>query len=205
MSTDHMAERAKELLMALEYTDPPSGKEIRAFRAVARALQETGRPITIAESDGEPEDLNAPTALWVVSEHKLMLGHTPVAEWTRCSRGNYSPQQPYCWECEEDTEGGDYLPEHVKLLLQELGMGDEIPDVPEPTAPEPCGEEDAGAAVWYSEWEHEEWRVISYYETLTEAQRAASISSNEFRAAYPTGTGHYWTAKRIGERPGEGD
>ncbi len=137
--------------------------------------------IGIEEADGDAEDFGQPGKLWVVSEHRLIVGGYEVANWTRCNSGGYSNGQ---WETEEDTEGGDRLPFAVGRLLDLLGLEDSLPSVPEPETPD-HPQDPAGNYCVYWETVGDDEAVISRYATLEEASEMLEVYDRKFKSANP--------------------
>lgn len=107
-----------------------------AIATLARSLKSMGAECEIETDDEAPGDLGQDGVLWVTSTHRLIVAGEEVADWTRCARGHYGDQgrTEYIdkWTVEEDTDGGDTLPEPYAVALRALGLEDDLPDVPEP-------------------------------------------------------------------------
>jgi hypothetical protein len=143
----------------------------------------------IETSDDEPDDMNSDNgALWVVSNHRLLVAGKKVAEWTRCSVGSYgaSGTRADNWDVSEDTNGGDQLPERLSEILTELGLDDECPDVPEPDDPEDEIETDVGGE-WCVYWETvgDDDHVVERYASEADAEKVCAAKDRALRGANP--------------------
>ncbi len=145
----------------------------------------------ITTDDTEPEDLNGDSgALWVISNHRLTIDGVEVAEWTRCTVGMYGSQglseMVGVWCTEEDTEGVDGLPEIVEIILDAIGLEDEIPSVPEPE--EPCHPVDPeGGYCVYWETVGDDARPLKRYATREQASEMCDVFSRSFAQNNPSG------------------
>lgn len=147
---------------------------------------------SIETDDDAPDDCNSGgDSLWVVSRHQLTLDGDVVAEWTRCSVGSYGGNggpgtRPDGWEVDEDTNGGDRLPDGVEVLLSALGLDDDIPDVPEPELASETidANPDGDYAVYWTTVGDDE-RVIERYTTREDAETIAAERQRSLRATNP--------------------
>lgn len=170
-----------------------SDRDSDAAAAVARMLG--GCECSISTDDGEPEALtDGDDTLWVVSEHRLLIDGEPVAEWTRCARGDWGEMGRQCsedeWCVSEDTEGGDCLPDTVAAVLDVLGLEDDLPDVPAPAlATDEHEESEDGEYAVYWETYLEDAGPSARYDSLEAAQAVCDQRNREFSARNPSGGG----------------
>lgn len=143
--------------------------------------------IEIETEDGEPESLDDSESLWVTSDHTLTYDGETIAEWTRCSCGAYGHDGT--WSVEEDTNGGDRLPESVATLLAAIGCEDTLPDVPEPQADEQHRPDPTGSYCVYWETVGDDAGPWTRYATYEEAAAVCGQRNREFAAANPSGSG----------------
>lgn len=163
-----------------------------AIYAVAAAIRDSGAEveIEIETNDGDPEALNNDDALWVMSDHALLIDGDEVATWQRCAVGDYGDDG---WQVDEDTDGDDKLPDGVAVALNALGMEDSIPDVPEPpAADEQYTEDPDGEYAVYWETVGDDAHVVARYASLEAAEAVCDQRNREFREANPSsGTSGY--------------
>lgn len=168
-----------------------------AIVAVCEAIVSAGAEVHIEQDDDSPDALNGgDSPLWVVSTHRLCVDGEVVAEWTRCSMGDYGAgsherHDSDTWRVVEDTDGGDTLPPAVAVALDALGLEDDIPDVPEPEAPAEV--EDGEYAVLHKNdyavsTGRDEWGVVSRHASADDARRACDASWRGFAAATTQGS-----------------
>ena len=152
--------------------------------AVASIIRGLGRAC-IESDDDSPESMDDSDARWVTSTHTLTAGGLQIATWTRCSRGGWggSGARPDAWTVVEDTNGGDRLSERLEAILDELGLTDECPAVPEPDT---TVEEDP-AGEWCVYWDTvgDDEHVVARYATEEDATRARDAKDRELRGANP--------------------
>lgn len=165
-----------------------------AVREVAAAIKSEGADAEITESDDGPDDMGSEGALWVVSNHALVIDGVTVAEWARCAMGTYGEQGRQCsedeWCVSEDTNGGDRLPAMVEVALDAFGLEDSYPGVPEPTkADEEYETDDAGEYAVYWETVGDDAHPVARYATLKAAQAVCDQRNREFAARNPSGGG----------------
>jgi hypothetical protein len=166
-----------------------------AIRVIARAIKTLGVEAEIKMDDDGPDNLNNDDEkLWVVSTHKLVIDGEDVAEWTRCSMGCYGEAGRQCsddeWCISEDTNGGDELPDNVRVALDALGLEDNLPDVPEPEKATDTNTPDAdGEYCVYWETVGNDEHVIQRYSTKEAAEAVCSQKNREFSASNPNGGG----------------
>jgi len=147
----------------------------------------------ITTDDDDADDLAGDGgAMWVTSTHTLTIDGVEVAEWTRCAIGRYGDQgrteMVGVWCVDEDTDGGDELPEIVASLLGAIGMDDAIPDVPEPAEPNHPVDPDGEYCVYW-ETVGDDAGPLHRYATQEEAEEMCEVYSRHFRAANPSGGG----------------
>lgn len=146
----------------------------------------------IETEDGDAEDLSDSGALWVTSTHRLMLDGVEVAEWTRCARGHYGDQgrseMVGVWCTEEDTDGGDELPESVGMLLAKIGLEDSIPDVDEPDEPDHPTDANGDYCVYW-ETVGNDAGPLKRYATRKQAQDMCDVFERHFAQRNPSGGG----------------
>jgi hypothetical protein len=180
-----------------------------AAHAAAEALKAAGASAEITADDGAAEALSGDDGpLWVVSEHRLVIDDETVAEWTRCSAGDYGEAGRQCsedeWCVSEDTEGGDGLPETVAAVLKVFGLEDDIPDVPEPAKADEEHEEcPTGEYAVYWETVGDDAHVVARYATREAAEAVCAQRNREFAASNPSGGGTtylcgYGVRERVG-------
>ena len=155
---------------------------------VAQAMRDAG-DVAIDTDDGEPDALNGDDSLWVVSNHTLTVAGESVAEWTRCSVGSWGGSGGgRCddWCVEEDTNGGDVLPERIAAILSELGLEDEIPSVPEPDSASDTIDEDPDGE-WCVYWTTvgDDDHVVARYATEDDAQAVCDERQRKLSAKHP--------------------
>lgn len=148
--------------------------------------------IEIETDDDSPDDLGSEGVLWVTSTHTLLYDGERISQWTRCSRGCYGSQGRSelvnVWCVDEDTDGGDTLPEMVELLLDALGIEDDLPDVPEPDkATDTISEDPDGEYCVYWDTVLEDARPLKRYSTLEDAIAVRDQLDREFRQSNPSG------------------
>lgn len=159
-----------------------------AAQVIEQLASVAGMEWEIEENDGEPAALNNDERLWVVSTHRLLLGGECIAEWTRCASGSWGAcgQAANAWVEEEDTNGGDTVPERVQVLLDLIELEDDIPAVPEPASadetiqPDPDGEY---CVFWHTVFD--ESGNEDRYATQEDAEAVAAERDREFAAAHP--------------------
>jgi len=141
----------------------------------------------IEATDGSPEALNDDESLWVVSTHRLISpSGEELASWTRCAVGYFYYDGE--WVVEEDTEGGDVVPEEVEEILAELGLEDEIPSVPQPAEPEE--DPDGGWGLGYTSTDPIGALPTvpgRRYATREDAEKARAAFYRVMRVNYPGG------------------
>lgn len=188
MTTSELINGLRVLLASEEDCD-------EAIRAVAAVIKESGIVVEIDTDDDGPDALSGGDyPLWVTSTHCLKIDTEEVANWTRCAVGRYGEAGRQCsddqWCIDEDTDGGDVLPDKVAVALDALGVDDDIPDVPEPDkadeihTPDPAGEY---AVYW--ETVGDDAHVVSRYESLDAAEAVCAQRNREFAARNPSGGG----------------
>ena len=155
---------------------------------VAQALSDAGE-VAIDEDDGEPDALNEDDTLWVVSAHSLTVAGETVATWTRCACGSWGGSgggRVDTWIVEEDTNGGDRLPDRIAAILSELGIDDEIPSVPEPDSASDTIDEDPDGE-WCVYWTTvgNDAHVVATYETEEDAQAVCDERQRALAAKHP--------------------
>lgn len=199
MTTTDATELAAGLKTLIDASE--DGNHDIAIRVLCAAIKAAGFKIEIDVDDDSPDDMNSDGSYWVVSTHRLLIGGNDmiegaeVAEWTRCSRGHYGSQGQRqladSWEVEEDTDGGDKLPEAVGVALDALGIEDAIPDVDEPAQP---NEERHGewAVLHKNDYAvsdgRDTWGVVARYATQSDAEIACEAKWRGFTAATTQGS-----------------
>lgn len=155
---------------------------------VAQAMLDAG-DVEIETDDDSPDALNGDDALWVVSTHALTVAGETVAEWTRCAVGSWGGSgggRADSWCVEEDTAGGDRLPERISAILSELGIEDEIPSVPEPDSAVDTTDEDPDGE-WCVYWTTagDDEHVVARYATEDDAQAVCDERARALSASHP--------------------
>ena len=145
----------------------------------------------ITTDDGEPEDLTGEGAsLWVESTHCLVIDGMEVAEWTRCTFGTYGSQgrseMVGVWCTEEDTEGDDGLPEMVKIILDTVGLEDEIPSLLESEVPNHPVDPNGEYCVYW-ETVGDDAGPLKRYATREQASEMCDVFSRSFAQSNPSG------------------
>ena len=181
--------------------------EERAVRA-ARRLGGKDAGAELEASDDEPDDLGQAPALWVIGERTLTVSGVEVATWTRCTRGHWDEQGS--WDTDENTDGGDRLPRVVERVLEVFGLSDDLPDCPEPTAPEECSREHARETVGslVAEWRRVEvrWEPDDHGGYEEERPGPWKVLSFHPSAVTPEDVEHWYrfrAAERYDREPGE--
>ncbi len=167
-----------------------------AIREAASHLSGAGSTAEIETDDDSPDDLGNDTgSLWVVSTHRLLIDGELAAEWTRYSVGHYGAQGQRhladSWEVDEDTDGGDSLPDAVAIVLDAFGLEDEFPGVPEPEGADEV--EDGQWAVlnkndYAVSTPPDSWEVVSRHASEEEARKACDACWRGFLAHTTQGT-----------------
>jgi hypothetical protein len=155
---------------------------------VAQAMRDAG-DVAIDTDDGEPDALNGDDTLWVVSTHTLTVDGEAVAEWTRCASGSWGGSgggRADSWCVEEDTNGGDVLPDRIAAILSELGLEDEIPSVPEPdSASDTIDDDPEGEWCVYWTTAGDDAHMVARYATEGDAQAICDERQRALRAKHP--------------------
>lgn len=187
MSTTELARSLKALISSDD--DCEAG-----IRLICAAIKDTDADIEIETDDGAAENLNNDDTAWVTSEHSLVIDGETVAEWRRCARGHYGDQgrseMVGVWCTEEDTDGGDGLPDAVEYALDALGIEDDLPAVPEPDAADEEHAQDAeGEYAVYWETVGDDEGVLARYSDLDAARAVCAQWDRQFRQRNPSGGG----------------
>ncbi len=182
-----------ELINCLRATLGDDGDDDVAI-LVARAIHKAGLTCEIETDDDSPDELDDSGSVWVTSTHKLTIEGETVATWTRCSVGHYGEPGRQCsedeWCEEEDTNGGDILPNNIDDVLKALGLDDSIPGVPEPTLADDIYEtDDEGEFALYWETVGDDAGPRARYATIEAATAVCEQRNREFTAAHPCGGG----------------
>jgi hypothetical protein len=197
MTATNVVELATGLKTLIETSE--DGNQDAAIVAVCEAIKATGIKVEIDANDDEADDMNSEGShLWVVSTHRLLIGGTEtaegeeIAEWTRCACGHYGQEgnQVFAdsWTVDEDTNGGDQLPDAAAIALDALGLEDTIPDVEEPAlASEEHEVDEDGEYAVYWETVGDDAHVVARYTTLEAAQAVAEEKSRGLAAKNPGG------------------
>jgi hypothetical protein len=102
-----------------------------------------------------------------------------IAAWTRAAVGSYDGRH---WVTTEDTIGGDGLPEIVEIVLDAMGLSDDLPEIPEPE--EPSQSADGEYAVWWHTAGEGSGPQRERYATLREARRAVDAANRGLQASH---------------------
>lgn len=164
-----------------------------AIRVLCKEIKRVGLEYELVEDDGEPEEFG--DGIYVISEHHLVVGGEEVAQWTRCSRGQYGSStiqgREDEWYSLESTDGGDILPKNVAIALYELDLDDDIPLVPEPKkAREKHQEDKNGEYAVYWDTVSDGAGVVARYSDLSAAQEVCEQHEREFRSRNPQNGGY---------------
>jgi len=189
---DELAVGLRHLIAASD-----SGDNDAAIVVLCRSLLAESANIDIEIDDEEPEALNGgDEPLWVVSNRTLTVNGESVATWTRCAIGGYGVgsherHNADTWLVEEDTEGGDVIPDAVKVAIDALGIEDDIPSVDEPDPP--ATNDDGEYAVLFRNnyavsTGEDDWDVVSRHEDKSDAERACVAKGRAFRASTTEGS-----------------
>jgi hypothetical protein len=181
MTTTYDRSITETLTSMIECSDLPAA-------LVAQVIRDAGGP-EIETSDDAPDALNGDEALWVVSTHTLVVDRVAVATWTRCAVGSWGGSgggRVDAWCVEEDTNGGDCLPERIEALLSALGIDDEIPSVPEPDSASDTVDEDP-EGEWCVYWDTvgDDAHVVARYATEGDAQAVCDERARALKASQP--------------------
>lgn len=151
--------------------------------------------VEIESMDGEAYALNGgDSPLWVVDDRRLLIDGVRVAEWTRCAMGDWGEAGRQCsddeWCVNEDTNGGDRLPEIVEAVLGVLGLEDDIPDVASPSLATDENEPDSdGEYAVYWETVGDDAHVVTRYGSHEAAEAVCRQKNREFSARNPSSGG----------------
>lgn len=161
------------------------------------------------DSDDDDADDYYPECetVYATSERTLTAHGVKIAKWSRCSAGFYNDDHPNWgrgeWVCDECTDGGDMLPDRVSVVLDAIGLEDDIPGIAEPTLP---STDDSGewAVVHKNDYSvstgRDEWEIVAQYETKDDARAACQAKWRAFAAANSKGSyGPEWAVANLGD------
>lgn len=129
--------------------------------------------------------------LWIDSTRAVEFG-VQKWEYLRTAIGYF---RDHVWVSEWDEEGGDKLPDHLRILIDAFGVVE--PPAPEVSTPAPEEDEAGEFQLVYGGYLVDP-KVVGRYATLEEAELAVALKRESFSRCFPGGMGHTWEVVETG-------